>query len=322
MHKWIIWLLMGIVWLTSCQKLTPEGVTPRLLQIDALDQLRSIAFTHPDTGYVVGGQRWSRDLLLKTVDGGQTWEEQEPVEAFGKILFDLHMLDGQRGFAAGLDGKVLRTRNGGKTWRIGQVPGWQPMHAVGAFGPDTLIAVGGDGYSRGMIARSVDGGLNWAITDSLDRELRDIFVLDAQTAIVCGYGVIFRTEDAGRSWARTDAQGEFFSTLDFPASQVGYVAGRTGTILKTVDAGQSWTRLRNGNNPALPRRFFNAVRFVDAEKGYVVGDRGFLAQTDDGGESWVQIELETRADLHDLHIRPDGSGYLIGEDATLIFGQF
>ena len=279
------------------------------------DQLRALWFAGPDTGYVGGGLRFDRTLLLATTDGGTSWTPQFPDQPVDKIVFALDFRDSRRGFAAAFDGKVLRTLDGGQSWRVAQIPYWYPMRGIAAVDDSLVVAVGGVGYNTGLIARSVDFGETWAVVDTLDLELRDVVFTSVTTGFACGYGAILKTTDGGQTWDYTPAKDEFFSALHFVDAQLGYAVGRTGTILRTTDAGAHWERLRNGNLPGPPHRY-NDVCFLDAQTGYIAGDQGLLLRTTDGGQRWTRVRDTPPADLYALALWP-GGGLVAGADGTL-----
>jgi len=59
--------------------------------------------------------------------------------------------------------RLLKTTNGGRTWRIQRLPGRLQAVDVEAISATTAYAVGyrGDLSSGGMIAKTTDGGAHW-----------------------------------------------------------------------------------------------------------------------------------------------------------------
>jgi photosystem II stability/assembly factor-like uncharacterized protein len=84
--------------------------------------LKSISFCDPLHGWAVGEYGY----IYHTKDGGATWmkqagnfdisEETGAVEG-GNFLFDITAVDSQTAWAVGIDGYVIRTVDGGKTWK-------------------------------------------------------------------------------------------------------------------------------------------------------------------------------------------------------------
>ncbi|RMG67032.1 MAG: hypothetical protein D6722_13920, partial [Bacteroidetes bacterium] len=212
--------------------------------------------------------------------------------------------------------KVLRTLDGGQSWRISQIPYWYPMRGVAIATPTRVFSVGGVGYNRGIMAWSEDFGESWPHMDTFDFELRDIAFFGARTGLAAGYGAILKTTDGGQSWTYTPAKNEFFSALYLVDDELGYAVGRTGTILRTRDAGASWERLRNGNLPGPPHRY-NDVFFEDAQNGYIAGDRGLLLYTRDGGDHWSRLDWPVKVDLYAVRAWPDGRLWVSGAEGHL-----
>ncbi len=83
--------------------------------------LKSISFCDPLHGWAVG----EYGFIYHTRDGGKTWEKQAgeyglsastgEIEG-GTFLFDVVAIDPQTAWAVGIDGYVIKTGNGGKTW--------------------------------------------------------------------------------------------------------------------------------------------------------------------------------------------------------------
>jgi photosystem II stability/assembly factor-like uncharacterized protein len=68
-----------------------------------------ICFVTPDKGWICG-----RHGLLKTLDGGQTWQaQQDPSGYFNYIAF----ADPLHGWVCGFDGGIFSTIDGGETWQ-------------------------------------------------------------------------------------------------------------------------------------------------------------------------------------------------------------
>ena len=74
--------------------------------------LTSVSFIDARTGWAVG--HWG--AILKTTDGGETWEVQRLVTSEDRPLFGVHFIDANHGVAVGLWSLILVTDDGGKTW--------------------------------------------------------------------------------------------------------------------------------------------------------------------------------------------------------------
>jgi photosystem II stability/assembly factor-like uncharacterized protein len=123
--------------------------------------LKCISFCDERNGWAVG----EYGLIYHTQDGGRSWniqaggmrlsEETGEIEA-GNILFAVLALDTKTVVAAGIDGSILKTTDGGTSWKgVGKnVP---KVHLFGlAQGGGKVIIVG-----NGFMAVSLDGGITF-----------------------------------------------------------------------------------------------------------------------------------------------------------------
>ena len=168
-----------------------------------------VKFTDAQNGWIVG----EFGKIMHTSDGGETWHEQEKTLLEGTGIFDLldlptlygiHMLDAQRGVAAGIEGHIARTADGGQRWTYDQIEVEYPLidplfevvelpngegWAAGAAGEVVRRHAGEKAWSRAKLGQDV---LTW---------LRGLSFSDEQNGwIVGGFGLIYRTTDGGKSW--------------------------------------------------------------------------------------------------------------------------
>jgi photosystem II stability/assembly factor-like uncharacterized protein len=171
--------------------------------------LYDVKFTDAQNGWIVG----EFGKIMHTSDGGETWHEQEKTLLEGTGIFDLldlptlygiHMLDAQRGVAAGIEGHVARTSDGGQRWSFDQVEVEYPLidplfevvelpsgegWAAGAAGEVVRRRAGEKAWKRAKLGQDV---LTW---------LRGLSFSDEQNGwLVGGFGLIYRTTDGGKSW--------------------------------------------------------------------------------------------------------------------------
>jgi photosystem II stability/assembly factor-like uncharacterized protein len=124
--------------------------------------LKAVSFADPLTGWAVG----EYGFIYHTGDGGATWQQQagfyglsketDEIEG-GYSLFDVAAVDTLTAWAVGIDGQVLRTVDGGKTWGriITGAPATQ-LFSVAANQRGTVVIAG-----RGVLLFSMDGGASW-----------------------------------------------------------------------------------------------------------------------------------------------------------------
>jgi photosystem II stability/assembly factor-like uncharacterized protein len=123
-------------------------------------------FVDARRGWIVGkvstSAAFSVGVLLRTEDGGRTWERLPQPPAAGRILF----IDGERGFMAGdpVAEKLYATEDGGRSWReLTLAPGYV-LHDLPKFrspreGLVALTLPGADPHV--VIFETRDGGRTW-----------------------------------------------------------------------------------------------------------------------------------------------------------------
>lgn len=233
----------------------------------------------------------------------------------------LHAVTSNVVWAAGQDGKVARTTDGGETWTVSMVPGADSVQFrdVHAFSADEafVLSIGTGTDSR--IYRTDDGGVSWSLSfrnedpnaffdcvSFWDRE-RGFAFSDSHD----GEFTLIRTMDGGSTWQRIDpdvvpdarpGEGAFAASGTCVATQpngLGWFAtGASGVdtrVIRTTDYGETWEEAVTPIESRAGTEGISSVAFRDAVHGAVFG--GDFTQTDsiyanfavssDGGLTWA-----------------------------------
>jgi photosystem II stability/assembly factor-like uncharacterized protein len=222
--------------------------------------------------------------------GHSGWSWGNPVPQ-GNDIQGLELI-GNRGYAAGKFGTLLRTDDAGASWTGIATGITQDLARVRIIDSDSLVIAGGCALRRSDDAGQSFTRLPWTASD-----------LNCPSAIVSlsfpsdqvGYlsianGTVFRTADGGKTWSRktavpgTPATGGSASPTDifFTATDTGVVSTTAGQIYRTTDGAGSWTLVRTHSQA------FNGLFFVDANSGYAVGNASSVFKTIDGGATWTE----------------------------------
>lgn len=170
--------------------------------------LYDVQFLDSKMGWIVG----EFGNIYHTTDGGQNWKtQQETLIGEGiyssldiPTFFGASFVDPMNGVVAGLETKIARTRDGGKTWKFEQLDvkdaTGDPLYAPFQFPDTTAWTVG----AAGLVVRQRSTGEPW-LRVSLGREvntwLRGVYFLDKNDGwVVGGYGHILHTTDGGQTW--------------------------------------------------------------------------------------------------------------------------
>lgn len=123
-------------------------------------RIRSLQFVDSQTGYGVGHAALGvgmgvpqQGVLLRTTDGGNSWEVAAPPE-FDQEADSLRFWPGGHGLVVLFNGRALATSDGGKTWTGAITPLKTPCYYASAGGG---FVVGIHRYSK-QIAYSSNGG--------------------------------------------------------------------------------------------------------------------------------------------------------------------
>ena len=190
------WLAAWLPALLVCLPTQASGNTQPAVQapLAATSLLLDAAMAGPRI--VVAGQRGH---ILVSDDNGASWKQtQVPTRA---LLTAVHMHDEHTGWAVGHDAVILRTDDGGDTWRlVHRAPEEErPLLDVWFRDKDTGFAVGAYGY----FLATRDGGKTWtsrAISKD-DFHLNEIVPAGAERLYMAAEaGVAYRSDDGGDTW--------------------------------------------------------------------------------------------------------------------------
>jgi photosystem II stability/assembly factor-like uncharacterized protein len=269
--------------------------------------LNSLAFIDTLVGICVG----ENTAVLRTVNGGRTWEELT-VEA-DVNLKDIAGIDRDHFQAVGASQTCsyrLQTGDGGDTWGVN-------AYCSPAYPDWILNAVSCSDYEHGVM-----GGLNGLVANfqssnnyiasGTTNHLYDAsYVTGARHYAVGVGGVILQTVNGGASWVTVPSGvTNALIGIDMLPINVGFIVGSDGIILRG-DL-NSWEPCASGTSNSLL-----GVSFRGELEGIVVGSFGTVLRTDDGGETWDIEECDTGLNLHDVYYDQSGFGIAVGDSGSV-----
>lgn len=188
-----------------------------------------------------GRSNGSISYLVRTADGGQTWE---PIElGSGQTrLSKLFSSPNGRTFAIGEMGAFWT--NAGGNWNGTLLPA-QSRLTDGVFLSEVrAVMVGG----LGTLLVSEDRGVTWEEAKihgrTQKRKLNTLYFLDERLGWAAGDGgSLLRTENSGKDWTflPTDTVEDISKLIFFDANR-GIAVGAGGTVYRTMNGGKDWTR--------------------------------------------------------------------------------
>ena len=224
-------------------------------------------------------------------------------------------------WASGAGSTVLRTVDGGLTWRKLRVTTEAlDFRDIDALGDKTAYALSIGVGPASRIYKTTDGGESWALqfkSDDAKAFLDAMSFWDADNGIVFGDSIdgqlyILTTADGGKTWTRVPAaslpaalenEGAFAASGTNIAlfgkshAWIGTGAAARSRVLRTSDRGRTWqvadTPLTSG-----PSAGIFSIAFRDEKNGVVAGGDykkeseavDNLAVTSDGGITWKLVK--------------------------------
>jgi photosystem II stability/assembly factor-like uncharacterized protein len=212
--------------------------------------LDAMSFWDADHGLVIGDSIERQLYILTTSNGGHDWTRVAPehlpsalvnegafaasgtnIALFGKGYAWIGLGSAERA-------RVLRTADGGKTWKVFETP-IKSSQSSGIFSiafrdEKHGVIVGGD-YQKEQdatdnVAVTSDGGETWTLTRGLSG-FRSVvaFIPGTQTLIALGPAGGDYSADDGHTWSTLPGPG--FDTFSFaPQQRFGWASGARGAI--------------------------------------------------------------------------------------------
>jgi len=241
------------------------GVTARLRGLSPVSD--TVAWTSGSAGTV-----------LRTIDGGASWQSVGPADTSELQFRDIEAFDAFNAvilaIGPGESSRVYRTTNGGKTWtETFRNTDENAFYDCMAFLDDRHgLALSDPVDGKFRILSTFDGGTSWSVnsTAGMPPALEGEFAFAAS-----GTCLVTSQEGSGRdAWFATGG-------------------GARARVFHSVDRGQTWTAV-DSPVPSGPSAGIYSLAFRDPRHGLAVGG-DFAAPTtapdgsavsDDGGQTW------------------------------------
>ena len=215
--------------------------------------LTAVSFPDPKHGWAVGN--WG--AILRTQDGGDTWQLQRSDLHADIPLFGVYFRNARQGWATGLWSLLLATDDGGATWRAIKPPAEHGadrtglnFNAIFPAGASSLLIPA----EQGKVVLSTDEGGTWKVIDTgYTGSFWSGLALHDGAILVGGLrGSIYRSSDGGLSWRRVPSEGRS-SVTGFTQLADGSIAASAldGVMLRSTDDGLSFTATQRPDREEL-----------------------------------------------------------------------
>jgi photosystem II stability/assembly factor-like uncharacterized protein len=239
-----------------------------------------------------------RGIVVYSDDQGLNWTQaQVPVSV---TLTTLSFVSPNVGWAAGHDGVILHTRDGGATWSLqfdGNAANTLMLRGlqdrVSAARGALSAAVGKDKEAQAAALESSQAALDDASANAgfgPALPLLGLWFRDAAEGLAVGaFGQMFHTADGGKTWqswgARiANSEGFHYNSISQAADGTLLIAGEAGKVRRSKDSGQTWETLDTGYGGHL----YGVLAIPDTPVLVTYGFSGNILVSGDRGMTWRQ----------------------------------
>ena len=162
----------------------------------------------------------------------------------------------------------------------------QYLWKVYAQSPDTVYISGASSSTgQGMIAKSTNGGINWAKTfTTTNNVLKDIVFYNKNIGFTIGEkGILLKTTNGGIDWQlKTSGTIQNLNAIALAGLNNIWAVGDGGVVIHSTDDGETWQIRDFGLTSNL-----NDIAFKK-DTGYIAGNSGLLYKTINAGNVWIK----------------------------------
>jgi len=220
------------------------------------------------------------DVMLRTKDGGITWERVSLNLSEKTELHSVRFVNNSIGFAIG-NSLIIRTIDGGNSWeekRIDNLGGIMQNIDFNGTRNGMIISTGG------KIVSTTDGGNTWVINSEISVVGSvSISLASDNIAFASGNTKIFKSNNFGSSWIELANSPTDNFDINFVTKDLGFAVGRGnfsggdfghfyGAIAYTTDGGENWV----GNKNIIETGSFLESSFPSEKVGYIVSSNKIL----------------------------------------------
>jgi|GEM_PF-347212 len=228
--------------------------------------------------------------------------------------------DNMTGYAAGLNGTLLKTTDAGQSWNSildsSSIYSKLNFYSICFNSPTRGFLSANDGS---LISFDPETGAMLPVNTGISESLFDVyFYKNSPVGIAVGSGgVILRTENNGYAWSRINSPvNVLLYKVFFNSANNGYIVGWNGVVLNTKDKGKTWSKLNQVSD-----KYLRGVYFIDNETGIVAGGGGEIYRTDNGGEDWELVKSGVISGLYSVWFFNNKSGIILGSKGEILTSQ-
>lgn len=232
------------------QRSTDGGTTWDTIDSGVPRTLCAVTFTDERTGWAAGHGA----IILRTSDGGKSWQHQFTGEDEESPFLDILALSGGHVIAVGAFGMYYESHDDGATWEQRWVLDEDAhLNRITQARDGTLWLAG----EFGTLLKSTDQAETWeTLSTGEDGSLYGVLPLTNGDLLAYGLrGRIYYSTDEGETWARSDTPGTglLMTGVELSSARTIIVAGQGRTMWTSRDNGRTFTS--SGSNTSAIAEF-------------------------------------------------------------------
>lgn len=285
-----------------------------------VEDMRSMKFVNENNGFALSV---SRNILLRTNDGGLTWDSFSLANFPRGSDAQLRIRSEKQLLIKEPYGQAFKSNDGGVNWKDSTAARVSPvtLTSIWFFDSREGLATGSDG----SVTRTTDGGQTWVVSPVSGMGAsspRLQFVSNGTGWMISDSRRILRSTDKGKTWPEPAARNEtvIYGITDFYFLDekngwfVTQYPSNLASIFQTVDGGLSWLPIVGTDGMAG----LQSIRFADAKNGVAVGRDGSAWSTADGGKNWVTRVSGVVSSLRRVTFIDANTAIAVGDSGSIV----
>ncbi len=282
------------------------AVQPPINYFENKESFYGSFFLNEFIGYASG----ENGLLIKTTDGGNSWEKFE-TRSNRKLNSVRFFYDGY-GIAIGEKGTIGSGGFKFDEFYIYNLPTNEDLNSIFLFDPNYGWIVGNKGT---VIKRTPDEDI--FIDLDQDYNFNSVYFLNENVGFIAGGknnntgGVIFKTQNGGNDWQKIET-GFFVNSIIFSDEQKGIAAGENGKILYSNNSGEIWNEAISESTDDI-----HSIDFANENLIFAAGKNGTILKSENAGDSWQKIQIEFSVNFNSVQAI-ENQIWIFGDDGVIL----
>lgn len=259
--------------------------------------------------------------ILVATDPGGPWSEAKVEPQRGSTFTQVVALSATEAVAVGHDGWIVRTEDGGQSWK--EVAFTESSSAPNAPQVDPLLGVAGpyDGklFAFGAFGRfltSTDGGRSWNADPPVEAGKPAPAAAPAPAPAAEDPEADPFADPFANVPTERGLVDHHFNAMTRAKDGALMLVGERGLIARSTDLGATWTK----QEPVYGGSYYGALTLPSGEI-LIFGMRGNTFVSRDHGLTWIKSEVPLQQSLFGGAVLADGTPMLVGAGNTILVSK-